>query len=229
MDLTTRTETKRLSARASRDWDAIVPILDSAFLAHVGFCVNAQPFVIPMLYGRDGERLYLHGSVASRLLGELGQGIPVSLGITLVDGLVLSRSAFDSSMNYRSVVAFGTARILEDPPAKLSGLRAISEHLISGRWADVRPPSEKELRATTVLEVTLEEASAKSRSGPPLDSERDSEWQVWAGTLPLTMRSGPAIADSELAPGMALPDYVTHYDERLSRRREPTKALATTA
>src|SRR4029077_3804616 len=148
MNLTKRTELGRFRARGSHDWETIKQILDTGFLAHVGFCVNGQPFVIPTLYGRDGERLYLHGAAASRMLGELETGILACVSVTLVDGLVLARSAFDHSMNYRSVVAFGTARKVAEPEHKLKALRVISEHLIAGRWEDVREPSQKELKAT---------------------------------------------------------------------------------
>jgi nitroimidazol reductase NimA-like FMN-containing flavoprotein (pyridoxamine 5'-phosphate oxidase superfamily) len=172
MNLTKRTELRRIPDRGSHDWGTISQILDAGFLAHVGFCVDGQPFVIQTLYGRDGEKLYLHGSAASRMLRELETGIPACVTVTLVDGLVLARSAFDHSMNYRAVVAFGSARKVPDPGQKVKSLHIISEHLIAGRWADVRGPSEKELKATTVLEFSIEEASSKVRSGPPLDDER---------------------------------------------------------
>jgi nitroimidazol reductase NimA-like FMN-containing flavoprotein (pyridoxamine 5'-phosphate oxidase superfamily) len=146
MSRTKRTELARIPSRGSHDWETISEILDAGFLASVGFCVEGQPFVIPTLYGRDGERLYLHGSAASRMLRELETGIPACVTVALVDGLVLSRSAFDHSMNYRSVVAFGRARKIGDPEQKVNSLRIISEHLIAGRWADVRGPSEKELK-----------------------------------------------------------------------------------
>jgi uncharacterized protein len=204
--------------RGSHDWSTISRILDVGFLAHVGFCVRYQPFVIPTLYGRRGEKLYLHGSAASRMLGELETGIPACITVTLVDGLVLSRSAFDHSMNYRSVVAFGTATKIMDPVKKVESLRVISEHLIPGRWADVRGPSDSELNATTVLEFFIDEVSSKIRSGPPLDDESDYGWPVWAGVLPLEIRSQPAIPDDQLVDGVALPDYVRRYDARFVGR-----------
>jgi uncharacterized protein len=215
MTLSKRTELRRIPDRGSHDWVTITQILDAGFLAHVGFCVDGQPFVIPTLYGRDGEILYLHGSAASRMLRELEMGIPACVTVTLVDGLVLSRSAFDHSMNYRSVVAFGTARKVVDPEQKTKSLRVISEHLIAGRWADVRGPSEKELKATTVLEFLMEEVSSKVRSGPPLDDESDYGLPVWAGVLPLEIRSRPPIPDDRLVEGVTLPDYVRRYDTRL--------------
>src|SRR5664279_260976 len=173
MNLTKRTELRRIPDRGLHDRKKTDSILDAGFLAHVGFCVDGQPFVLPTLYGRDGEKLYLHGSAASRMLRELEKGVAACVTVTLVDGLVLARSAFDHSMNYRSVVAFGTARKIVDPEQKVQALRVISEHLIAGRWADVRGPSDKELKATTVLEFSIEEASSKVRSGPPLDDEND--------------------------------------------------------
>jgi uncharacterized protein len=215
MKLTKRSELHRIPVRGSHDWDTVGRILDVGFLAHVGFCVEGQPFVIPTLYGRKGEKLYLHGSAASRMLGELETGIPACITVTLVDGLVLSRSAFDHSMNYRSVVAFGIAKKILDPVEKVMSLRVISEHLIPGRWAEVRAPSENELKATSVLTFTIDEASAKVRNGPPLDDEKDYGSPVWAGVLPLELRSKPPIPDEKLLNGVTLPDYVLSYDARL--------------
>lgn len=216
MNLSKRTELRRIPDRGSHDWTTITQIFDAGFLAHVGFCLGSQPFVIPTLYGRDGERLYLHGSASSRMLRELETGIPTCVTVTLVDGLVLSRSAFDHSMNYRSIVAFGTARKVVNPEQKVKALRVISEHLIAGRWADVRGPNQKELKATMVLEFSIEEASSKVRNGPPLDEESDYGLPVWAGVLPLEIRSRPPIPDDKLVEGITLPDYVRRYDARLN-------------
>jgi uncharacterized protein len=190
MNLSKRTELRRIPDRGSCDWVTITQILDAGFLAHVGFCLDGQPFVIPTLYGRDGERLYLHGSAASRMLRELETGIPTCVTVTLVDGLVLSRSAFDHSMNYRSIIAFGTARKVVDPEQKVKALRVISEHLIAGRWADVRGPSEKELKATTVLGFSIDEASSKVRNGPPLDVESDYGCRYGLGYYRLRLNLG---------------------------------------
>lgn len=212
-----RAELRRIPDRGSHDRETINHILEAGFLASVGFCVDGQPYVIPTLYGRDGEKLYLHGSAASRMLRQLETGIAACVTVTLVDGLVLSRSAFDHSMNYRSVVAFGSARKVSDPQQKIQSLRIISEHLIAGRWAEVRGPNDQELKATTVLEFLIEEASAKVRKGPPLDDENDYELPVWAGVLPLETRSGPPIPDDKLVEGVTLPEYVRRYDTRLSR------------
>lgn len=220
MNLTKRSELRRIPDRGSHDWETINQILDAGFLASVGFCVDGQPFVIPTLYGRDGEKLYLHGSAVSRTLRELETGIPTCITVTLVDGLVLSRSAFDHSMNYRSVVAFGTARKIVDPEQKVKSLRVISEHLIAGRWAEVRGPSDKELKATTVLEFSIEEASSKVRSGPPLDDESDYGLPVWAGVLPLEIRSRLPIPDSKSIKDVTLPDYVRRFDARINGRKD---------
>lgn len=222
MKQTSRSELRRYPARGSHDWSTISRILDVGFLAHVGFSVHNQPFVIPTLYGCSGQKLYLHGSAASRLLGELEGGIPACITVTLVDGLVLSRSAFDHSMNYRSVVAFGTATKVHDPVEKVECLRVISEHLIPGRWAEVRGPNESEIKATTVLEFSIEEASCKVRSGPPMDDENDYGWRVWAGVLPLEMRTQTPIPDDQLLDRIGLPDYVRRYDARVAGRAART-------
>jgi uncharacterized protein len=217
MKLTKRTEFRRLPGRGSHELETINAILDAGFLAHVGFCVDNQPYVIPTLYGRDGEKLYLHGSAASRMLGRLETGILGCIAVTLVDGLVLARSAFHHSMNYRSVVAFGTAHRIDEPAHKTRALRIISEHLIAGRWNDVRNPSEKELKATAVLEFSIEEASAKIRTGPPLDDEEDYSLPVWAGILPVSLEAKPPIRDSRLPDDIEVPEYVLrsrHHNAR---------------
>jgi nitroimidazol reductase NimA-like FMN-containing flavoprotein (pyridoxamine 5'-phosphate oxidase superfamily) len=216
MKQTNRSELRRMPTRGSHDWDTISQILDLGFLAHVGFSVDRQPLVIPTLYGRRDETLYLHGSAASRMLGKLETGIQACVNVTLVDGIVLARSAFHHSMNYRSVVAFGTARKVEDPDCKVRCLQVISEHLIRGRWAEVRAPSTSELMATTVLEFLIDEASSKVRSGPPVDDENDWGLPVWAGVLPLAIRSQEPIPDSQLPAGVDLPTYVSRFDARLS-------------
>src|SRR5215813_5419961 len=208
MKLTGRSRLRRLPKRGSHEREIIHAILDAGFLAHVGFQANGQPFVIPTMYGRDGDKLYLHGSSASRMLGELEAGVPACVTVTLVDGLVLARSAFHHSMNYRSVVAFGTARKIEEPDQKTRALRTISEHLMAGRWKDVRGPNQKELKATTVLEFAMEEASAKVRTGPPLDDEEDYGLPVWAGILPMTLEAKAPVADARLANGSEIPQYL---------------------
>jgi len=211
MNTTERSQLRRLPNHGSYDSETVHQILDAGFLAHVGFNVNGQPFVIPTLYGRDGEKLYLHGSAASRMLHELDTGIAACVNVTIVDGLVLARSAFHHSMNYRSVVAFGTARKLEDAATKTKALRVISDRVIAGRWDDVRGPNEKELKATAVLEFTIEEASAKIRTGPPLDDEEDYALPVWAGVLPVELKPKAPIPDPRLAAGVEVPEYVRPY------------------
>jgi hypothetical protein len=211
MNLTDRAKLRRLPARGSHELETIHQILDAAFLAHVGFCVNGQPFVIPTNFGREEDTLYIHGSAASRMLRELSTGVPACVTVTHVDGLVLARSAFHHSMNYRSVVAFGTARKIEDSEKKMHALRVISEHLIRGRWQDVREPNEKEMKQTSVLEFTIEEASAKTRAGGPIDDEEDYALPVWAGVLPLQLMSSEAVPDERLPQEATVPDYVAGY------------------
>ena len=212
MNLTKRTKLGRLPNRGSHEPETVHAILDAAFLAHVGFQMGVQPFVIPTLYGREADTLYLHGSAASRMLRGLDTGIPACVCVTIVDGLVLARSAFHHSMNYRSVVAFGTARQIEGAEQKTRALRIISEHVIAGRWSDVRGPSDKELKATAVLEFSIEEASAKIRTGPPVDDEEDYSLPVWAGVLPLRMEAKTPVPDPRLAASIKLPPYVLPED-----------------
>jgi len=225
MNLTERTKLRRLPVRGSHEMSVINEILDEGFLAHVGFMVNGQPFVIPTLYGRSDEQLFIHGSSVSRMLRELQTGAPACVTVTLVDGLVLARSAFHHSMNYRSVVAFGTAHLISDETRKTFALRCISDHLIRGRWDDVREPNPQEMKATGVIEFAIEEASAKIRTGGPVDDEEDYSLPMWAGVLPLRLRPEDPIADTRLNEGTAIPDYVTQYEKRL-RTPRTTKAKA---
>jgi uncharacterized protein len=208
---TPRTTLKRLPQRGSYDREVIDQILDEGFICHVGFTVEGRPFVIPTGYARVGDSLVIHGSQASRMLRTLGDGIDVCVTVTLVDGLVLARSAFHHSMNYRSVVVFGLASAIEDPAAKVAALRALSEHMIPGRWDDVRGPNERELQQTTVLSLPLTEAAAKVRTGPPLDDEEDYELPVWAGVIPLKL-AAEAPVDDPRAPGNSqAPRYAIEY------------------
>src|SRR6185312_523305 len=186
MTISERTQLRRLPKRGAHDPETVRAILDASFLAHVGFSVEGQPFVIPTLFGREEDKLYMHGSAASRMLRHLETGVSACVNVTIVDGLVLARSAFHHSMNYRSVVAFGNARKIEDQAEKNHALFIVSEHLIRGRWQDVRQPSEQELKATSVLEFTIEEASAKIRTGPPIDDDEDYVLPMWAGVLPIS-------------------------------------------
>ncbi len=202
---------KRLPARGSHELETIYKILDAAFLAHVGFCVDGQPFVIPTLFGRERDTLFIHGSAASRMLRELDKGLSACVTVTHVDGLVLARSAFHHSMNYRSVVAFGKAHKLDDPGRKMHALKVISDHLIQGRWNDVREPNEREMKQTAVLQFAIEEASAKIRTGGPIDDEEDYGLPVWAGVLPLSLQVKPAQPDPRLVANTRLPDYIERY------------------
>ncbi|HKQ80525.1 MAG TPA: pyridoxamine 5'-phosphate oxidase family protein [Blastocatellia bacterium] len=218
---TERTTLKRLPQRGSYDREVVYRILDEGFVCHVGFAVDGQPFVIPTAYGRVGDILYLHGSGASRTLRSLGRGIPVCVTVTLVDGLVLARSAFHHSMNYRSVVILGAATMVEAAEEKMTALRAFTEHVIPGRWDDVREPNEQELKGTSVLALPLVEVSAKVRSGPPKDDEEDMTIPVWAGELPLRITAGSPVDDPQLLAGLRPPAYVTRY----FRQAQTTKSL----
>ena len=198
-NLTERSTLKRLPKRGVYDRALVYGILDEGFICHVSFAVDGQPFVIPTGYARVDDRLYIHGSQVSRMLRALAQGVDVCVAVTLIDGLVLARSAFHHSMNYRSVVIFGRASMVEERTAKLVALRAFSEHVIPGRWDEVRAPNEQELKATTVLSLPLEEVSAKVRTGPPLDDEEDYDLTVWAGVIPLRLVAGKPIDDPRLS------------------------------
>jgi uncharacterized protein len=217
---TTRSKLRRLPERGGYDWTTVAEILDAGFLAFVGFSVEQQPFVIPTLYGRDGETVYLHGSAASRMMRHLSAGVPACVTVALVDGIVLARSAFNHSMNYRSVAVFGTAKKIEDADEKCSALKVISDHLLAGRWDDVRLPTPQELKATTVLKVVVEEASAKVRTGPPADDEADYGLRAWAGVLPLVLHSCTPERDPRLWPDIAEPGYLADYDRRFRRSRK---------
>jgi uncharacterized protein len=205
---TPRNRVRRLPARASYDQDAIYRIVDDAPLCHVAFSEEGQPFVIPALHGRLENRVVIHGAPASRLLHHISAGHPVSLAFTLLDGLVLARSAFHHSVNYRSAVVFGRGRVVEDDVEKLRALEAISEHLLPGRWAEVRAPSRAELDATAVVAIAIESASAKMRSGPPSDDEEDYALPVWAGVLPLELRTLEPVPDPRQPPDTRLPAYL---------------------
>lgn len=205
---TSRTRVARLPKRGDYSQKTIYGILDAGFLCHVGFVVDGQPYVIPTGYGRSGDTLYLHGSAASRMLHTLAEGVDVCVTVTLLDGIVLARSAFHHSMNYRSVVMLGKASAVEGEAEKATALRVIAEQIIRGRWDDVRKPTAQELKATTVLALPIEEASAKIRTGPPLDDEADYGLNIWAGVLPLSVRSGEPIPDPRLAAGLQAPNYL---------------------
>jgi len=214
---TARSAVKRLPKRGAYERAAIYKILDEGFVCHVGFVIENQPFVIPTAYGRVADRLYLHGAQASRMLRALRGGLDVCVTVTLVDALVLARSIFHHSMNYRSVVIFGQALAVEDRAEKLEALRAFSDHVAPGRWDEARQPTEGELKATMVLALPLAEASAKVRTGPPVDDEEDYALPVWAGVVPLRVVAGEPISDPRLPPEIEPPQHVLNY-ERPTRR-----------
>jgi uncharacterized protein len=218
---TERTALKRLPQRGSYDREVVYRILDEGFVCHVGFAVDGQPFVIPTAYGRVGDTLYIHGSAASRAMRGLSGGVPVCVTVTLVDGLVLARSAFHHSINYRSVVILGAATVVAAAEEKMTALRAFTEHVIPGRWDDVREPNEQELKGTTVLALPLLEVSAKIRTGPPKDDEEDMAIPVWAGELPLRITAGSPVDDPQLSAGIIPPAYVSSY----SRQAQTTNGI----
>jgi len=211
---TLQTRLVREADRAVYDRETVYRILDEGFLCHVGFAVDGQPFVIPTSYGRKDASLYIHGSAASRMLRQLKEGVPVCVTVTLLEGLVLARSIFNHSMNYRSVVVLGKAMLVDDPEEKLEALRLLSEHIIPGRWADSRQPNQRELKATSVLRLPIEEFSAKVRQGPVIDDEEDYLFPTWAGVVPLEMKTGEPIDDTRLLPGQTVPEYARRYSRR---------------
>ncbi len=212
--ITERTKVKRLPDRGHYERETIYSILDEALICHVGFVVDGQPYVIPTGFARVGDDLYIHGSSASRMLRDLAKGIDICVTVTLLDGLVLARSAFHHSMNYRSVVILGKASLVEDTDEKNNALKAFTEHIIPGRWAEVRWPTELELKATSVLKLPIEEASAKIRTGDPKDDEEDYAMNVWAGVLPLAVSPGEPISDAKLNSNIELPGYITKYTQQ---------------
>src|SRR5262245_7333169 len=213
MEPTSRSQVKRLAKRAHYDEETIYRILDEGFICHVGFVHDGGPVVIPTGYARSGDRLYIHGSAASRMLRTLEQGIAVCVTVTLVDGLVFARSAFHHSINYRSAVIFGTATAVTDQSEKIEALRLFTEHMIPGRWSEIRGPNDQELKATLVLSLPIEEASAKVRTGPPIDDEPDYALPVWAGVLPLKLMPGAPESDPrlprEILPGASAENWRT--------------------
>ena len=214
---THRTQVRRLPKRAAYDKAQIHAILDEALICHVGFVVDGQPYVIPTGFVRSGDQLYVHGSAASRMLRGLAAGIDVCVTVTLIDGLVLARSAFHHSINYRSVVVLGKARLVEDVEEKRGALREFTDHVVPGRWAEVREPTEQELKATSVLALPLDEVSAKVRSGDPVDDDEDYALPIWAGVVPLSTTAGVPIPDGRVLDG------VSGFDtRRLAARAKPS-------
>jgi uncharacterized protein len=208
---TSRTRVVREANRAVYDRDAIYRILDEAFVCHVGFSTDGQPFVIPTMFARVDDAIYFHGSAASRMLRGLGDGLPVCITVTLTDGLILARSIFNHSMNYRSVVALGQAILIQEPAEKLQALRAFTEKLIPGRWNDARRPNEQELKATSILRLPLTEVSAKVRTGAVEDDADDYALRVWAGTIPMHQVMEAPVRDDRCDPAIPTPSYATNF------------------
>jgi hypothetical protein len=213
---TTRTQVRRLPKRATYDKEQVHAILDQGYICHVGFAVDGQPFVIPTGYARFGDQLYIHGSAASRMLRSAGEGVDVCVTVTLVDGFVLARSVFHHSMNYRSVVVLGKARLVTDPEEKRAALRCFTNHIVAGRWEEARQPTDQELKATSVLALPLEEVSAKVRTGPPVDDEEDYSMPIWAGVVPIRGQVGEPLPDDRLLPGIPAVDVQRVVSEHRS-------------
>ena len=209
--VTQRVRLRRHPERARYEQQAVYAILDEALYCHLGFDVDGQPYVIPTIHARVDDDVYVHGAAASRMLLRLGEGVRVCLTVTLLDGLVLARSVFSHSMNYRSAVVLGTATEVTDPDEKAAALRAVVERVVPGRWREARHPTAAELAATRVLRLPLAEASAKVRTGPPKDPADDLALDVWAGELPLALRAGCPVPASDLRPGIAVPEYLAAY------------------
>jgi nitroimidazol reductase NimA-like FMN-containing flavoprotein (pyridoxamine 5'-phosphate oxidase superfamily) len=206
-----RTRVVREPQRGIYDRETIDKILDEGFVCHVGFSVEGQPYVIPTMYARMNDAIYFHGSAASRMLRGATAGIAVCITVTLTDGLVLARSVFNHSMNYRSVVALGKATLVDAPEEKIAALRAFTEKILPGRWNDARQPNEKELKATSILRLPLTEVSAKVRSGPPEDDAEDYALRVWAGVIPLHLAAGAPVRDERCDAGTPVPAYAAQY------------------
>lgn len=209
--VTHQNQVKRLPKRAAYDRATIFAILDEALICQVAFVQDGQPVVIPVLHARDGERILLHGSLSSRLLNHLAAGGQVCLTTTLLDGIVLARSVFHHSVNYRSAIVFGHGQAIENPVEKMAALQIFTERLIRGRWGDARIPNERELAATAVAAVTIESASAKVRTGGAMDDEADLELPVWAGVLPLSLAAGTPVPQPDLPARIGIPDYIRDY------------------
>jgi len=209
--VTERTRIVREPQRANYDRTTIYKILDEGFICHVGFSVDGQPYVIPTMFARIGDAIYFHGSAASRMLRNVSAGVPVCVTVTLVDGLVLARSVFNHSMNYRSVVALGKATLVDAGAEKMDALRGFTEKILPGRWDEARQPNEKELKATSILRLPLTEVSAKVRVGPPEDDAEDYALRIWAGVLPMELKAGEPIRDERCDEGIAVPGYVARY------------------
>jgi len=209
---------KRHPERGAYDRAAVYAILDAGLVCHVGYTLGDQPLVTPTIHWREGDRLYWHGSAASRMLETLASGVKACVTVSIIDGLVLARSAFTHSMNYRSVMVFGTARLVDGREAKLAALKHLIERLYPGRWAELRAPTEQEIKATSVISMPIDEVSAKARSGPPLDYDKDMGEQVWAGVIPLTLAPGAPSADPKLDAAIPVPAALKPYSLPHSQR-----------
>lgn len=225
--MTERTKIKTNAIRAVYDIESIIKIIDESFLCHIGFAIENQPFVIPVCYGRENDKIFFHGAKGSRMFHALRTGKEICVTISIVDGIVLARSAFNHTINYRSVVIFGKARELIDPAEKTNALNIITEHIIPGRWNDVRKPTDKELNATSIFTLKINEASAKVRTGPPLDDEDDLKLDVWAGVLPLKMVDEEPVKDDSIKDitnkDSDIPEYIRNYRKPESSIHEKRK------
>jgi nitroimidazol reductase NimA-like FMN-containing flavoprotein (pyridoxamine 5'-phosphate oxidase superfamily) len=228
---TARSRVKRLHQRGHYDRETVYAVLDAGLVAHVGYVIDGQPFVTPTAYWREGDMLYWHGSAASRMLEHVGEGIPCSVTVTHLDGLILARSAFHHSITYRSVMAFGRAHFIKDPEAKLAAFEAFVERVFPGRWAELRPVNAQEAKATTVLGMKIEEASAKIRTGGPVDDDEDYALPIWAGVLPIRTVLGAAVPDEKLKPGVERPAHLSIFkpDAELDALMSQTAKLSTAA
>ncbi len=217
---TNQNRVRRQPTRGHYDVETIHAIVDAAFVCHVGFVQDGHPYVIPTLHARRGDEILLHGASSSRLMRHAAAGFPLAITVTHVDGIVLARSVFNHSINYRSAVLFGKGRLIDEPAAKLAALRAFTDRLLPGRWDDVRRPTETEMKATAVVAITIEKASAKIRTGPPGDDEDDYGRATWAGVLPLSVHYGPLQADPRLADDIEIPHYLHNFVQRCQQDEE---------
>ena len=215
-DKTHLNRVRRMSERGHYDASTIYPIIDEALICHVGFIEDGRPFVIPTIHARIGDAIVIHGAKASRLLKHAGAGNELCVTVTILDGLVMARSVFHHSMNYRSVVLFGKGELIDDPDARLQAMTAVTEHIMPGRWADARGPNELELSATTIVRMPIEMASAKVRTGPPGDDDEDYGLDVWAGVIPIHQHIGQPLDDPKRTHDVAVPDYIRRYGRTLS-------------
>ena len=216
---TSRTKVNRVPKRAVYDNETIYKILDETFICQVAFKIDEQVFIIPTAYGRKGDKLFIHGSTKSRMLNSIKSGEDICISVTLIDGIVAARSVFHHSINYRSVIIFSKGKEIVDHEEKMSALKIITEHIIPGRWNDARQPNEKELEITSVVEFKIDEASAKIRTGPPVDEKEDYDLNVWAGVIPLEIVPREPIRDEELSKDILLPDYIKHYSPKQMERK----------